>query len=183
MARREEASGSTTSASRGCGLASSEMSFRKQNLMNFQVLLTKTPTCGANDAGLHRARGSAAARRRERQTPATPDRRGLSHGWAFVENKASGYKIIQTVNQMSSGLPFAGSPRSSVPCNSRSAWCQNSFSLPSGFPAFSQSSCARARICSSVGFCIFLAFKSEARPGWGIRRLFKATAVPVTMEA
>jgi hypothetical protein len=47
--------------------------------------------------------------------------------------------------------------------NSCSARCQSSSSLPSGFPTCSQSSCARTRICSSVGFSIFLSNWVNAR--------------------
>jgi hypothetical protein len=57
-------------------LAASEMSFRKQNLMNFQIQLTK-PGRGADDARLRRARGGTSARPRARQPAAAENGRRI----------------------------------------------------------------------------------------------------------
>ena len=51
-------------------LAASEMSFRKQNLMNFQIQLDQAPRHRADDARLHRAGRSEAARGRTGKTAA-----------------------------------------------------------------------------------------------------------------
>ncbi len=64
-------------------LASSEMSFRKQNMMNFQIQIDQTPGRGADDARLHRASrkrncaGSSAAAGRGCKLQADRSRAGL----------------------------------------------------------------------------------------------------------
>ena len=51
-------------------LAASEMAFREQGMMVFQLQLDETARCGSHHARLHRARGSAPARTGKRQPPA-----------------------------------------------------------------------------------------------------------------
>jgi hypothetical protein len=66
-------------------------------------------------------------------------------------------------------------------CNSCLAWCQNSSSRPLGLPACSQSSWARVRICSSVGYAIVIL--SRKKPDRPMRHSQAASAEVVPVVA
>ena len=58
-------------------LACSEMSFRKQNMMNFQDPVHQTPGRGADDRGLYHPRRREIAWHRARPAATVADRRGI----------------------------------------------------------------------------------------------------------
>ena len=66
-------------------LACSEMSFRKQNMMNFQTPAHQAPRRRANDAGLHRPRRSKAAWHRARPATETADCRRIDSVLVLAE--------------------------------------------------------------------------------------------------